>query len=444
MLSITWESYDDGFLVVVRGEGYRFLYPEEVWKPFPCKEAFITEFIYVLTFPLPLLTRSNSVSYSTTKPKFLETYNRWFLAELPSLTKGIWNESGYFWERAFGKVDYTFSQDQSIDFSEFQPQENKAILGFTSGKDSIASLIVAQELGLSPVGVYLEHAKHDSTNLIRLSHFDSIRAKTGLPIFQVRDETRHLCDYSKWNQKRTALSCALELPRYCLTMLPFAYHFNSKYLLLGNEFEYNVPRKKGFSTLHVEPTRTVQGMHEMNEWISRLTHGAVQVTSLVQSVSCIGISKVMYHHQESLGLHQISCRYAGLTEAGRWCGSCEVCSTAYINMHAFGKNPNDMGFNCSMFTKEKKKLFSVPSVSDPFEQIFYEQELLGLSLSVKNGAEGWIIDQFIKKKSKEAALRYQELVGNYLSVKMLHKKLPLHDQSNLVLQRILSQFEAEA
>lgn len=444
MLQFSLDIDEDGFSVLVDGKPFGFRYPSEVWRSFPYKRELASEFAYVLTYSIPLLAREKRVHFDIPKPQFFEKYNQWFLKESPFLMNRMWGDSASMAKKRMEAVQWSFGKGEAKTISLPKPEENRALLAFSLGSDSLASIVVGQRLGLQMTGVFYRDPLMAVTDNIRFPHFETVRQSRGIETHFVLDGVHRLCDYAIWNHFPSELGAALEIPRYCLMMIPFAYYFKAKYILLGNEYDKNFETVlKDGTRSNVNPMQTVAGTKELDDWMSTLTGGHLRVTSLIHFLPSIAVYKLITQVDPEIGLHLVPCGDASDASGGiRWCHDCEACYDSYLLLTAFGKNPVDYGFTESMFEKSKRKNIALfwgkVDPKDAYRVQEAEQQLLAFLYAHRRGAKGWAMEQFQKKYLEEATRREKELLEKYLRVQKSPNILPLVQEAKELVKKLLA------
>ena len=443
MLSISYQLNDDGFTLFVYGQAFRQRYPLEIWDSFPHKAAYLSELLFVSLISLSYLSRKKEIHFAMPEPRFLQDYTGWLNKDLPALTDHIWYEPTWFVRRHFRKVRYHFDSP-SLACSDYQlTDENKVVLPFSLGADSLTSLAIAREAELSPIGVFVTDPSRPADTLAKRAFLEQLEENEGFKTYTIEDELAQLLEPGLWRQPETNLTVALTFPRMCLLALPFAYHFGARYIVPGVERDYDVQvhLKKGHATAHVEWFRSLRGLLEMDRVISAWSGGFCRVTSLIYPLHDAAKFSILHQGHPELAMYQLTCDNAlDSSDYGRWCHRCSACAHNYLYLVAMGFSPEEYEFQESMFSRSKRKFFDLFSQKNKQSSFFFEQEILCFLLAKQRGQQGWMVDYFTKHFLCEASTREKELRERYLSiVQAPENPLPLYQKATDAAERLLQQ-----
>ena len=70
-MELSYEVFDQGIAVSLDGKQARITWPEEIWRPFPGKDEFATELVFLMTSGLALGRADASIRYGFPRPRFV-------------------------------------------------------------------------------------------------------------------------------------------------------------------------------------------------------------------------------------------------------------------------------------------------------------------------------------------------------------------------------------
>jgi hypothetical protein len=433
-------DYDDlGPLIVVDNETFGIRYPEDVWKKFPFKLEFASELMFLRTCGLALLAADRQLCYSGHAPRFLDEYRSRFELEIPRWTERYWLDSAWLRRRQFRSKQVLFSKPP-LEAMRFENSSSKAaILGLSCGKDSLASLVLAKEMDLDVHAVYISNSLHSGQTEYCRPHLHELSGQTGVEIAIIENDVSFLMNPKNWSFSQSRTAAGLSMETFILSLVPFANYYGAKNLLLGIEYESNLPalRRWGGVWPH-SVNRSFKGLAALNSWVGSLTNGTISFASLIPSLYSGAILRIIHGLYPEIGFHQISCTYAGLTPNGRWCHDCGECAEAYLHILAYGGDPAEYGFfGTTMFDKDKNEHFDEDDPSNPLSYAFFWQGMLANLYAHRRGATGWRMEQFEKKYLAKTEKREHELVKWFLSVQDIPQELCLSRMASDTIRKVL-------
>lgn len=419
---ISYSINSKGFDIVVNDkDGYSLIYPEKVWKNFKAKNILVENFTYASVAPLAAATEK-MVNFSFAKSASNKIAEYGLLGDLgrvayvnklkpKKLKSDIINRQEYFSPK---QNEPAFIPSQSNSAS-------KAILALSFGKDSLLSYGLAEELGLDCRLIYviekededcLEHKfkKKIISQFCREQHreieyfednLDALYANKALPI-----------KIKGWDNANGMLVFSLEI-------LPFAYHYKSKYLILGNEKNFDdfwlhqgIRAYPSFdqSSLYLKP---------MNKFLDKFCQGDFQTISLVEGIYNLAEMRVLYHRYPGILKYLMSCSLD--TDSGeKWCYDCPMCAKAYLYSVAVGGNPKKIGFKKNLFDKKYQKLFPLfaKKITRAYEMppAVKDEQRLAFLMACRLGYRGALIDLFKKKYLAETIKQEKALRRKFFKI----------------------------
>ncbi|MBR9682680.1 MAG: hypothetical protein GOV02_03305 [Candidatus Aenigmarchaeota archaeon] len=394
-----------------------------MWQSFPgkVKGALVDNLTFLLTMNMPLVSHKNSLSYDTSVPLFKSVLEKIVSGGIP----GALEDCEYTTEETmqrFENIKFKFKNSQ-IKIPCYRGDTlDRAVVSFSSGKDSLLSSALAKEMGLNPVLIYVNDTLTPNENRTKQQFIKKLSLEQKLDHVIVKNELEKLNDFETWNKPQSCLSYTHLLTSFCFVSLPISHAFQARYILLGNErnMDYKFKNKDGFETTPSHD-QTKEIMKEQNFMINTMTGKKMHVVSLIKPLTTLAIQKILMNRYPDFAKYTMSC--CGLDAApkeSRWCHNCSTCFNVYLYALAFGKNPKDYGFTTNMMSKGMIELSSVFNGDklDNYDKSSHarDEQLLAFYLAYKNGAKGYLMDLFKKQHLKEAKQREDELIKHNLSI----------------------------
>ena len=383
---------------------YSLIYPVDVWGAYPknIKSVLIDNLALLLTINLPLVGGLKEVNYNTSMPFFLPFFFEIITESIPSAIEDYPYSTESILKR-FLNIDFCF-KEEAVKIPAYRPNFNfreKAIVPLSFGKDSLLTLALAFELGLEPVGVYINDTVSPREDKIKLKAAREISKEFGFKIHVVTNHIEKLNDFEFWDKDETCLGYMHMLTGFCFMLLPFVHFYKAKYILVGNQQDMNFAfkNKDGYRT-HPSPDQRSKWMRLQSAAISLMTAGQVRVLSIIEPLTNIAIIKLLHTHYPKLGKYEISCDSLDASRQSRWCCNCAKCARLVLFMKAFGIDTKKIGLKKDLFNKSHKKLYSLFNGAevDVYERSIQAkmQQLLAFYLAYERGEEGALIDRFKK------------------------------------------------
>ena len=168
-MQLEFKKSEDGILLNADNKSFSLKYPKEIWEKYPkeLKEVFMDNFAFVSTIVMPLVAEINEVDYNTSKPLFEEVFRNSILKDIPSAVEDYKEKSKDVINK-FLKIKYNF-KDKNVKKPEVNDNfDERAVLSMSFGKDSLTSLGICREIGLEPVGFYVNDCVSPSENKIKV------------------------------------------------------------------------------------------------------------------------------------------------------------------------------------------------------------------------------------------------------------------------------------
>jgi 7-cyano-7-deazaguanine synthase in queuosine biosynthesis len=409
----------EGMKIVSEGKEYNLRYPKDFWSDYKDKSFLHENLTSILTISSPVVARKKEIIYNTSKPLFFSQYHDIIEKGLPSSNEDYRMPTKKAME-AFRKIKYLFSDDNGKN-SEFDESLNKrAIVALSFGKDSLLTLAVGKEIGLDPVGVYVNDTVSPNENNSKRMLMKKVEKMFSVKTFEITNEIEKLNDFETWNTPESCVGYAHMITGFCLLNLPIAAKMNAKYLLIGSQrdLDNSFVNKEGFK-LFPEYDQTAECQEKHDRIVREITNNQARVTSIIRPLSSLAIMKILSSRYGEYANLQHSCDCLDGTKEDRWCHYCNKCARLSLFMHAFGINPEKLGFHRSMLNKGDMKYYALFKGSkidgDDKSKWSRDEQLLAFYLAYKQGVKGYLIDEFRKEFYDEAVEREDELHKEYLT-----------------------------
>jgi len=409
-----------GIRLSFRGKNYNLIYPGGIWQSYPrkAKDFFIDNIAFAQTVAMPLVSGIKTLNYGTASPLLRPFFNSAVVKNIPSAAEGA--ASGTI--RQFINTSYIFKRAAPRrPYFGGRMRKDRVVVAFSIGKDSLLTMAVCRELGLEPVGVYINDTVSPGENGIKIKYMKEIARRLGVRIIVVTNETEQLNDFENWSGEETCLGYVHMIPAFAFTLLPVARYFRAGHIILGNEQNMNFPyfTDDGY-VAYPSFDQSAEGTADLDGMIKLSTGGKVGVASIIEPLSSLAIMKILHQRYKEFANYQVSCDCLDTVRAGtRWCGRCRTCAKVYILLKANGVNPSDAGLKRNMLGRDSEKYYSLFNGSEidsnDKSEWARDEILLAFYMAYKKGARGYLIEKFKRRFLKEAARREKELRGRFLT-----------------------------
>ena len=440
-MDLTVSQTNTGIKINFDQKDYNLTYPEKIWNSYPNKQVLIDNLAYLSTIVLPLVSKINNINYNTAFPLFKSLFENIIIRTLPGATHD-YKQSTTKLIKQFLNIKTTFNDYKIKAPSYNKILDEKAIIPLSCGKDSLLTLGVTYEIGLKPTLIYINDTISPTENNLKLNHTKQIADKLKLNLIQIKNEIEQLNDFDTWNTEETCVNYSHMITNFCLLSLPLLHYFNSKYIILGNQQDMNFSftNKEGYNSYSAYDQFN-ETTKQQNVMIKQFTNNQASVLSVIEPLTNLAITKILYSRYPSLAKYQISCDCLNISDEKRWCHACNKCARLYLFMKAFNFDVKTVGYNKDLFQKKYKNLYSLFNGKeiDAYEQSkeARDQQLLAFYLAYKNNIKGDLINKFKKEYLKEAKNREDELWKKFLTI------YPSITMPNKIKNKVLSIYKEE-
>jgi hypothetical protein len=415
-IMISFDILKSGFKINICGnDNFAVKYGQHIFSSLGprAREILSENFIYSRTAPLGLAC-AKSLSYQMPEPILREITDYGIKNDLPRIA--------FANKIKINSLLKKFSQRQ-INFSKQDPvgrlvpiqklSRHKAILAMSFGKDSLLSYGLAKEIGLDCQLAYVNEMED-------YYHIENVHKRKIIRDFgrEQQEQIEYLEDnldsifqenlkvrLKEFDNSNGMLAFSLEL-------LPLAFYHRAKYLILGNEKNFDdYWRYQGHKAF---PSFDQSSFYarKLNQALSKLTAGNYQTISLVAPLYNLAEIKILFNRYPFLLKYVMSCDLE-MTAADRWCHNCPMCANAYLYAAAVGGDPAKIGIKQKLFELKYLRLYPL---WDRHQLRAYEmpkqvreEQLLAFLLAYRQGWRGSAIDLFKKKYLAEAKRREKQL-----------------------------------
>ncbi len=432
-----------GVEIKIKKNRYLINYPSHVWEKLPksLHRVFADSLAYISTWHLPLIYNT-PVIYHYPHPPIETVFFKMLLYTIPmnifenknlttsSILKDFYNAS---FQAQFKSLNFFYSGKKVK-----RRLKNNALVLFSFGKESLLTLGLLKDLGVSFFPIFIKEPQSAFENRHKKKLADKFFKQFNkeieffpLSVGKLREDAGL---YWGWD---------IILSQYAFTLLPYYFYYQAKYVFFGNEQSCNfyVKDKEGY---YINPVfeQSVKAMQLLQN-IPKLFFISTNIGSLVEPIHEIFITYILHRRYGRLGTFQMSC-FSEEEEAKkrRWCGVCEKCARMYIFFKALKISPERVGFYNNEMLNFKKERFYVLFNKDVESSyggsgLGRDEQLLAFYLAWKNGVKGELMEKFKRLFLAEAKKREKELIKEYFSI---HSSLSLPSS---LRRRVLRIFESE-
>jgi 7-cyano-7-deazaguanine synthase in queuosine biosynthesis len=412
----------EGIKVKEGNKEYSLKYPSGIWERYPLrsKEFLFDNLAHLLTINSALVKEEENVEYNTSLPIFKSFFEILVIKGLPHAVDD-YKMTTEKTIKNFLNINHIF-KDRKVKAPHYSGRSGKrAIITLSCGKDSLLSLALAKELGLNPIGVYINDTVSPIENRIKLEFLEQLSKEQGLKIFMVTNELEKLNDFETWGINESCVGYTHMMTGFSQIVLPFNYNFDAGYTIAGNQanMDFKFLNSEGYWT-YPSFDQSREWMKQQNIMLGLATGGKVKLVSLIEGLTNTAIIKLLHGKYKEIGKYQISCDLLDFSDEKRWCHDCNKCCRLYMMMKAVGASTDSVGFHKDLLQKAYKKhyvLFGGEKV-DVYEKSgeARDEQLFCFYWAYKKGVKGELMEQFRKEFLKEAEDRKEILLDKFWKV----------------------------
>lgn len=434
MLNISARTTNQGPTLDINHHQFYLRYPRSIWEkyPQPQRQVLSENLAYALTFFLPyLLWPIETINYALPTPISEAFFLKGLIYSLPSIALMEEKENLKSTTRLLRRllnINYQFTGEKTrIPPLRRRSNKNKVIVPFSFGKDSLLTLALCQELGLTPYPVYIAEPDYRYEFKIKKKLAMEFKKETG---FQVEFFQNN---YGIFREHNGYLGWELQLTHYALMLLPYVFAHNAGFILYANEQSCNdlAIDNEGFTYNPVfEQSRN--WLLQVSLIASLVGGNALTISSLIEPIYEIAVVYILHHRYPQFGRFQTSCdpedKESRQLHNRRWCENCSKCGRIFMFLLANGVDPKKVGFTKWLLAEKYQSLY--PILDEKSDKSYgydqsaagKEEQLFAFYLAYKNGFKGPLMDKFAKKyletvKSREKEYR-QKFYGLHSDLTM--------------------------
>lgn len=402
---------------------FELLYPGEIWRNFPeeNRKQLLDNLAFAFTVHLPLLKDEDlDLKYDTAQPIVGSFIYNLFLKQLPvyrHLYKGEVDVEVKPVLRRLLDSNITFGPFNTEGFPDFaETKEERIVIPFTFGKDSLLTYCIAKEIGLNPLLVCFYEPTEQYSKDPKLKLIEQFEKEFGEKVHFVDNGFANMRDEGEgWFGWEGTLTT------YALMALPFAYHSGARYIVFSNEIscnDYFYDHEK-FRVI-VDYEQSDLATNDLSCLIGAMSKGKVGCMNFLQGINELAIVAILKNKYEKYLKYLMSCWADHETASEcRWCQNCSKCARLFLYLVANGIDPAFVGFSDDLFKEKYLPFFKILGGGD--RALGYDllgtnrdENLLAFYLAYMRGANGDAIERFLSLGLKEEAEeRLSELVDKY-------------------------------
>ena len=355
-------EYDGrGLEIRLNGDPYRVGYPSGVWGSLDedAKKLITDHIAFLSTNYLPMVLGKRGIIYGTRQPMLESFAFKSTVYDLPS-TALLDGHPAVEYIRHYYNTDFVYEGGETVVWGKGYKPKDRAIISFTSGKESLLTLAVCKELGIEPILVNVVEPSNIWEEKHRRSLLKRMAVEFGVEYHMIRHEPGVFHDGRRMGYKPSSLGWGSQLLYYLILFLPFMIHSRARYVFFGNEnsCDKEAPHPEGFRTNYCFDQSSAW-TQQLDSAARILTNGSARVGSLVGPLNEIAVTKVLHDAYPDLAKYQMSCFCEDPpAEEHRWCCACSKCARTNAFIRGLGYDPRRVGFWEDMFTEEHANLFS--------------------------------------------------------------------------------------
>lgn len=354
-----------GLELGVNGRRYDTKFPAEIWQATPpdVKQALLENLTFGNTHFLPLVLGGSKIEYDTRLPCFESQLFRNQVGDLLQceLTDGVALLS---YLRDFYNLDLRFAPGEScVPAARPRPgaksRRPTAVIPFSFGKESLATLALCLELGIRPVLVYCQEPSQPFEERYKRRKLDRLGADLGIPAYFIEHAPGTFRYGTAFRGIRGArigseVGWGAQTTLLALLCAPFAHAHAADFVLFGNECSNNEAHELGGWKVHSSFDQSSFWTPQQSNMLRILTGGTTHVYSVLEPLEEIGIFSMLHNRYPELGRHQFSCSAEKpLVRGSQWCHQCYKCDRMFLFAEVCGLDASKIGFKRDLLLEKR-------------------------------------------------------------------------------------------
>ncbi len=402
-LQVSSQLTATGFTVEINDSVYPVNYPEFIWESTPLSVRMILKdnITFASTHYLPLIFNQDSIKYDSAFPFFESFWFRNMLYDLFLCERADQVDHLTYFKK-FYNLDYHFAQKScnvpcANDTHFFTSKNQTAILPFTFGKESLVTLGLCRELGITPVLLYCQEPSQPYEEEYKKKKLAALEKEIGI--------TAHFVEYKlglfrygkdSSQKKRTELGWGNQTTILAMLAVPLIYYYHAQLVLMGSEQSNNeFDIINGFKD-YPSYDQTSFWTSQQSNMIQAMTNNQCRVGTTLESIEEINVFSILHNRYKYLSPYQFSCNAEKpLINESQWCHTCYKCIRMFLFAKCIGIEPQSIGFTRNLLDESGLldhyfgKNFATGSENE-LDFTFY--------ILHKRGIKSPYVDRFVKEK----------------------------------------------
>jgi len=352
VLKIKSSLITNGISINVKNKDYALEYPHEIWTKTPEEvKIFLQEHITVAnTHYLPLMLDYSQIDYDIPIPFFEpflfknQLYDMLYCEDVDKTFRLKYLQKFYNWEYKFKKSNSQILNN--INIQNFKHDKPVAIIPFSFGKESLATLGLCLELDIEPILVYVQEPSQPYEEMAKKEMLNELSSVFKIKSYYIKNDPGLFRYGRAFNlKKQSEIGWGTEATTFLLLMLPFIFAYGANMVLFGNEYTNNESYIKNgwrvFSSYDQHPDWVFQ----QNNMLSSITANKTQVKTMLEPLEESSVFYILHNRYPKLAKYQFSCHARQpLTNNSHWCHVCSKCWFNNALALSFGLDNTSLGF----------------------------------------------------------------------------------------------------
>ncbi|MBL7158963.1 hypothetical protein ISS85_00600 [Candidatus Microgenomates bacterium] len=430
-LSVQTKQISNGILIKVEGKDFKIEYPEDVWHQTPSsvRETLLENLAFANTHFLPLILNKNKVKYKMKLPLFESFLFKNQLFDLLSCEKDD-EVKPLTYLKKFYNLEFDFIRGESSfintkEISNFETNQDIAILPFSFGKESLVTFGFCKEIGIKPVLFYCQEPAHPYEEKFKLKRLKEFKKEFNVETHFVKN-CPGLFRYGIAFDKKSPTEVGWGAQTTILAMLavPFVYKYQANYIFFGSEFSNNDYLMQNGWKSYISYDQTSFWTKQQSNIIRLLTNDQCAVKAMLKPLEQINIFFILNNRYPNLLKYLFPCfAQKPLYQDSQWCHECYKCEKLFIFALSGGLDPKEIGFKKNLLQNK-----------DFLEEYLKEEKDLDMDFALyilyKKGFKGNFIEKF--KKYKMNKIKSWSWYKNYFTKLKNYQNLPKKFRSKIL------------
>ena len=194
ILNVDGKIISDGIEINVENKKYEINFPAEIWDFFPdtLKKVLCENLCFANTHFLPLILNKNKIKYNFGVPMLESFFFHNQMYDLTGCEKSDEKECLEYVKKFYNlDFEYEVSDSSFVNYSEIANLSSKkvsAILPFTFGKESLATLALCEELEIEPILMYSQEPAHSYEEEYKKTKLQELSKNFGITYYYLKND----------------------------------------------------------------------------------------------------------------------------------------------------------------------------------------------------------------------------------------------------------------